>query len=91
MHAVMRNTEARIRSNDGYQPRGGGWASSHRHGTHGMPGNGWLGNSSTVSQTLEKRMQETDEQNPEARQSATSRLSERIAWSGLESPQAERR
>lgn len=29
MHAVMRNTGARIRSNDGYQPHRGGWASSH--------------------------------------------------------------
>lgn len=57
-----------------------------RHGTHGMPGNGWLGNSSTLSQALEKRRQETDEQKPGAKQSATSRLSERDAWSGVESP-----
>lgn len=51
-----------------------------------MPGNGWLGNSSTLSQALEKRRQETDEQKPGAKQSATSRLSERDAWPGVESP-----
>lgn len=46
MHAVMRNTGARIRSNDGYQPHLGGWASSHPTMEHmecqGMVGWGTL-------------------------------------------------